>query len=371
MTTTAAVPKARTPRRTRVAEIAGILGAIVCILALVAVWLGAAAVSGKVDDLSNAVNAGVQKAVDVTNTVAGRLDGLASQVGDVAQNANEVAANPTPPDALAGLSERYAQFIATYQNIRVQYSDAKANLTSAVASLQRVASFIPGIDPPDPPGILPAIDAKLQSIDDTVSGALPQPGQPTAAVATKIATAATTVQGFISDLASSVRGLQGSIGDVQNRAHSALDTIRNALLAVTVVLTVLLLWILVLNVSLFNLGRAWKREAQYKAAAAGASAAVATRADVTPAPTAAPAAAPMASAPTSDAAAEVTDSAAATDGAASVADDAAGATEGAETAADDTAAGEAEAADSATAMADTPPAEDAAASGEAPATDDA
>ena len=128
MTTTAAVPKARTPRRTRVAEIAGILGAIVCILALVAVWLGAAAVSGKVDDLSNAVNAGVQKAVDVTNTVAGRLDGLASQVGGVAQNANDVAANPTPPDALAGLSERYAQFIATYQNIRVQYSDAKANL---------------------------------------------------------------------------------------------------------------------------------------------------------------------------------------------------------------------------------------------------
>jgi hypothetical protein len=264
-------PKVRTPRGARVAQIAGIVGIVICVAIIVGTWLGGGFVRGKVDDLSTGVNNGISRAGQVADTVATRLDDAAAKVGTLAQNATEVAANPSAPDALTGLADRYAQFYNAYQDFRARYAEAKENLVSAITSLQRVASFLPGVNAPDPPGVLPAIDQKLQAIDDALTAALPQPGQPTAATATAIATAATAVQGLISDVATSVRGLKDDLANVQAKANSTLDTIRNLILVLSIAVTVLLVWVLILNFALWHLGRVWKREAKMLAAADAAA----------------------------------------------------------------------------------------------------
>jgi len=187
------------------------------------------------------------------------------------QNANDVAANPSAPDALSGLAARYAQFANTYQDLRVRYSDLRENVTTAAASLQRIAKFLPGVDATDPPGILPAIDQKLQAIDDALTTALPQPGEPTAAAATAIATSATAIQGFISDLSTSVRSLKDQLTSLQTRATSTLDTIQTVILGLTIAVSVLFVWVLILNVALWQLGRVWKRERSSRTAAAAGS----------------------------------------------------------------------------------------------------
>ena len=278
-------PKVGTPRGARVAQIAAIVGIVICLAVILGAWLGGGYVRSKVDDLSTGVNGGLGRASDAVDTVASRLDDAAAKVGVLAQNATDAAANPTAPDALSGLAERYANFYNAYQDFRARYAQAKENLTSAITSLQRVASLLPGVNAPDPPGVLPAIDQKLQAIDDALTAALPQPGQPTSATATAIATAATAVQGMITDLSTSVRGLKDDVANVQAKANSTLDLIRNLIVGLSIVVTILFVWVLILNFFLWHLGRVWKREARSNAALAAATApSTAPPADAGPTP---------------------------------------------------------------------------------------
>jgi hypothetical protein len=58
-----------------------------------------------------------------------------------------------------------------------------------------------------------------------------------------------------------VTGLTASIDDLQQRATNATDTIRTIVTLATIAITLLLVWILILNVALWQLGEIWRREA--------------------------------------------------------------------------------------------------------------
>jgi hypothetical protein len=176
-----------------------------------------------------------------------------------------VAANPAPaPEDLTGLAAKVGALADAYRTVRTGYADLHENVTSAVSTVQKVTRFFPGIQAPEGAGDrLQAVDAKLQSIDDTLTGIFPAlaTGGPSGTVAAAVAQRVSGLQSALQDASASVTGLTASIVDLQQRATNATDTIRTIVTLATIAITLFLVWILLLNVALWQLGEVWRREA--------------------------------------------------------------------------------------------------------------
>lgn len=256
----------RSTRWATAAQVAGIVGIVLCVLLIVGAWLFHGAARQTVDDLGATVDSGIGSAITATGTVATRLEGAATEAGLVAAEANAEASNPSrSSDAVAALTARVGNLADGYRAIRERYAEAKANLTGALSSLQRVARLVPGSSPPSgPPPALAELDARLQAVDDAVTAVWSSlnGGAPQSTVAAAVATQVGNLQGLMSDAAARVRDIQGQLGGVQANAASAANGIGTIITLGSIAITLLFLWVLGLNIALWQLGRHWKREAK-------------------------------------------------------------------------------------------------------------
>jgi methyl-accepting chemotaxis protein len=266
---------ARSARWATAARVSAVAGIVVCILLLVATWLGRGALVGAVNDLDATVDSAFARAEAATaGQVTDRLDAAAQSAADLATSASELAANPAPPpDALAGLAAKVGRLADAYRTVRTSYADVRENVTNAVTAVQRVTRFVPGLQAPEGAGDrIQALDAKLQSIDDTLTGIFPslETGGPTGTIAAAVAERASGLQAALQDASASMAGLSASIDDLHARATNATDSLRTLVTVGTIAITLFLAWILVLNVALWRLGQIWRREAGATGAAASA-----------------------------------------------------------------------------------------------------
>jgi hypothetical protein len=246
------------------AQVAAVIGIVICVAIIVGTWLGRGALAAAVDDLSSTVNGGFDRAIAATGQVAGRLDSAASQAGALATSATAIAASGAPPpEALAGLADKVGRLADGYRTIRTRYADLRENVTSALTAVQRVTRFVPGVQAPEGAGDrLQAVDAKLQSIDDTLTGIFPslETGQGGAPVAAAVAAQATRLQAALADASTAVAGLSARVQTAGNQATNAMDAIRTIISVAAVAITLLFLWVLALNGALFVLARRLKRD---------------------------------------------------------------------------------------------------------------
>jgi hypothetical protein len=251
-------------RAATAAQVAGIIGIVVCIVLIVVAWIGRGALVGAIDDLATSVGGGIDRATAATSQVADRIDTAAAGAASLAAQANQLAANPPVPEAVASLADRVGTLEAGYAAVRVQYAELRENVTTAAASLQHVARFVPGVQAPaGPTEKLQAIDAKLQSIDATITGLWPsfEGGRLTSAAATKVADGVTAVGSALSDASAAVRGLSADLTALGDRADAFADNLRTLVTIGVVAISLLFVWVLILNVALWQLGRIWKRQA--------------------------------------------------------------------------------------------------------------
>jgi hypothetical protein len=294
-TSTAAVPTTatRSRRLATAARVAAIIGIVVCIALIVGLWLGRGALVGAVDDLSSTVDSAFARAGSAATQVQTRLDTAAASATDLATQASQVATNPAPPpDALTGVAEKVGGLADAYRAVRTRYSEVRENLTNAVTSVQRVTRFIPGVQAPDNAGDrLQALDTKLQSIDDILTGIFPaiEAGGPTGTIATTVAQKATALGSALTDASAAVANLSTSIDQLHAQATSATNTLGTVVTIAAAALTLFLIWILVLNLALWRLGGVWRREAAMAAPAPLSAPTPAPRADAEPADAPAPA----------------------------------------------------------------------------------
>jgi predicted RecB family endonuclease len=270
------VERRRSPRAARAAQIAGVIGVIVCLILALVVWLGRGAVHGALDDLATSVDGGFDRAVTAIQSVSDQINAAGTQVGSIAADADAIVGKVASTDAISRLTTRLASFADSYRTIRTRYAEARENLTAAVTSVQRVARLVPGERVPDGAGDrLMTMDAKLQAIDDglTSTWTVLSSGQVGDAAAAGIATQAHAIQDRLSDAATTVSGLAADIQGAQTRAADTIGSIQTILLVATIALTLFFVWILVLNVALWQLGRIWQRDANAQTGATASSAA--------------------------------------------------------------------------------------------------
>src|SRR4051794_544130 len=253
-----------TPWLATAARAGAVVGGVVCVVLILAIWLGRGALVGSINDLGATVDSGFSRAQAAAAQVTDRIDAAAGAAGAVATSANELAANPAPPPAaMSGLAEKVGRLADAYRTVRTRYADVRENVTNAVTAVQRVTRFVPGVQAPEGAGDrISAIDTKLQSIDDTITGIFPslETAGPTGTVASSVAQGASRAQSVLTDASASVAALAASIDQLDARATNATDTLRTVVTIGAVLLTLVLLWVLLLNVALWQLGRRMVRE---------------------------------------------------------------------------------------------------------------
>ena len=257
------VPTQRRSRKPTAAKVAGIIGIVVCVLIIIGVWFGLGTVSRTIDDLGNTVNAGFDRAIAVTDTVATGLDDAVASIDSMRAEAAELAAGRPDPERFAGLQARLAQVADRYHDLRTRYVEARESVVGVTATVGRVAQLIPGSRVPEGAGDrLAAADATLQAVDDALVSTWTSLSEadPGAAAAEALANRATPLRDAIGGAATAVDGLSTNLEGVQANADATIDSIRTILLIAAIALSLLFIWVLALNIALWLLGRAWERE---------------------------------------------------------------------------------------------------------------
>jgi hypothetical protein len=240
------------------AQVAGIVGVVVCVLIILVTWFGRGQVAQGVDDLRASVDRGLGRAITAADAVSTRLETAATSAGEIAVSATEVVSNPPDPEgALAGLTEKVGRFADAYRQLRVTYAGIREDVTSSIESLQRVARFVPGVEVPQGPvDTLKAVDESLRSLDESLTSIWPASDRPlTTAAATAIADKATALETAFTRAATLADGLATDLKGVQARAARAADSIGTILTLAALAITILFVWVLLLNIALWFLGR--------------------------------------------------------------------------------------------------------------------
>jgi len=269
MTETAAkfkpVSTRRSPPKALAAKVGGIVGVVICALIIVVVWFGFGTVARAVDDLGNDVNAAFDRAITVSESVAGRFDDAVITIDTMRADIAEAAASRTPDMArLSNLQARLEQVSARYLDARVRYAEARESVVGVVSRLQEIARIIPGSRVPENAGDrLAAVDAKILEIDEAIiaTGTSVADADPGQAVADALAARATPLKDAIAGGAEAVHGLSANLAGLQATADSTIDGIGLVLLLAALALSVLFGWVLGLNIALWLLGRSWERDA--------------------------------------------------------------------------------------------------------------
>jgi hypothetical protein len=270
--TDATVAAPRRSRRAFAVKVAGIVGIVACAVLIIALWIGRGAVASALDGLASDVSGGFDRAITATDAVATRLNDAATSMKTIDTDATQLASTASPsPERFAGIQARLATVADTYRQLRQRYADLRENVVTLSSRVQQVARLIPGQRIPEGAGDrLRAVDEKLTAIDDALTSTFGSVGQGdvSSAAAQKLATGAAKVDAAITAGAAAVTGVSTRLETAQTNADDAVDGIQTLLLIAAVAISILLLWVLLLNVALWLLGRAWQREEDAAAPAA-------------------------------------------------------------------------------------------------------
>src|SRR5262245_53759381 len=238
-TMTEAVAAPRRSRRAIAAKIAGIVGVVICVAIIVGVWIGRGAIASTVEGLAADVNGAFERAITVTDTVAGRLNEAASSVGSISTEADELSSSASPSsDRVAALQARVAELGDKYRQLRTRYAEVRENVTSAVARLQSVSRFVPGISVPQ--GAVGGPTELDEALTSTIQGFQDQGGVRGAA-AQALADGAAKIEAAISGAASAVDGVTTRLTSAQTQADNAMNGIGTLLLLAALVISILLI----------------------------------------------------------------------------------------------------------------------------------
>src|SRR5262245_42889702 len=245
-----------------VAQLVAMAGILLCIAVIVGIWFGRGLVQGGVDDLGATVDGAFERGIAATPVVSDRIDAAATRLETIATDARELADSPRPEATrLAALQQRLGQLADGYRDLRTRYGEVRENVAAAMASVQRIARFVPGVEVPEGPvEALAAMDARLQDLDQRISGLWPgEPGdEPADEEATRLADAAAGIRDAVDRAKTAVDGLAEGLASAQARANGGVERIGGLIVIGATALSAVFVWVLLLNVALWWLGHLYR-----------------------------------------------------------------------------------------------------------------
>ncbi len=252
----------RRPTLGLVAQIAGVVGAILCVLAIVIVITGRTWVQERVDVLQAGAAQTLEQALAVGDQA---LEGLASGAQEVSQirtAAEGLAANPALDEvAITALQQRLAPLAERYGDARQRYAALREKAGVFLDTLGRLERIVPGLDLPDGPvDLVSQIDQGLTALDETITDLSAKAADRSGAteVANAIAGAAGRLETSLASATTLATEIRTDLADmrdsVQDVTHRAETWVTYGAIAVALFLA----WVLVLHLALVALGRRWR-----------------------------------------------------------------------------------------------------------------
>lgn len=248
-----------------VAEVAGVIGIVLCLVLAVGVLVGRGWAMDTVGEVATGIDAKVAKAVPLLDTASQKVSEVSGRVGAVADAANALAARPNPSnELLQGLSGAVGNVSDRYLELRATYGQFRDTAATALDRLQVLDRLIPGFEiPQGPVDALAKLDAGVSELDAKIMGlanAIPESG-PIDAAATAIATKAGEVQAKLDGLVGVIDDAQTRLAELRTQLASTADTITSAISIGSIGVILLLLYFALLHWVLFRTGRQLRREA--------------------------------------------------------------------------------------------------------------
>jgi hypothetical protein len=259
-------PAAERPRLGLAFQVAAIVGIVACLLLIAGAWWGRGWVVGQVDDVAASAEGALARASQSTGTVATALQGVDANLDAITEAAQAVQANPSGSlsDQFPQLAARVGTAVDRYRDFRASYDRLKQTLTDALGLLDNVGRFVPGVSAPQGPrDALAAVDSKVQAIDDAVSGLATAvgdgDGERAAEVAAAVEARAASAKTALAGASTFVTDSSQAIDDVNARVIQLRDRLVLYTGLGVGALTAVLVYVVLLNVALFALGRRWRR----------------------------------------------------------------------------------------------------------------
>lgn len=247
------------------AMIAGVLGALLCLLLVPVVWVAHSAAQPQARGLIDTVDDLLEQA-DAQLDVAGKAVGAVNtRIGSLRALAETVAANPA-----AGEQERAelralldAAMAVDYAAVRTAYIAGREQAASSLALLTQFA-WVPGVRAPSDELIQQAvrIDTQLQAIDAdlvALSTALQGNELSLSEVAARLATQADALEGQVAALDETIGTYTARVAAVRARLPELADTTSGVITGIAGGLILVALYGVLLHGALFVLGRTWAR----------------------------------------------------------------------------------------------------------------
>jgi hypothetical protein len=246
------------------ASAVGLTGVIVSNGLASLVWALKLNLQGRAHELIGVPDAGLERAIELTDTVASRLGDASARIGDIRAKADALAGAPGPDAAAAtDLATAIDEFVnGPYANFRTIYAALRERASTVGDALQGLGKAIPTLTLP---GVvverLQAIDARLEEIDAAMTrlagagaAGLSEPG-----VAARVSEAAGAAQERLDTIGELVADFGGRMAETRERLVERDRRIARLLTVGAVAGSVVSLLVAGLNVLLFQQGRRWSR----------------------------------------------------------------------------------------------------------------
>ena len=214
-------PRAPRSRARKVAQIAGIVGIVVCLLLATLVLLGRAWLANGLEQVFAAGDAAFETGIATIDEAGTRITDRAAELNGVAVAVAATAVDSPVPAALAA---RVVSLGDRYDELRERYVALRDRIRSAVRYVRLVDRLVPAITlPPEPTGPLSEFDARIVALDQRISN-IRAPGLATAKAqeveaaisglrtrADELAASAVAVRTAVVDMRAKVADVGGSI----------------------------------------------------------------------------------------------------------------------------------------------------------------
>jgi hypothetical protein len=153
------------------AQVAGVIGIVVCLVSVVGAVLGRGWAVDTVHDVAIGIDSQLARAEPLLVAGADRIGQVSGIVDSIVVASEAVAANPNPgPGLIDDLRVKVADLEARSLELRAQYAQVRAQIVSASNLLTTLDRLAPALSVPQGPGeTLEEIDGRIEEIDARVT----------------------------------------------------------------------------------------------------------------------------------------------------------------------------------------------------------
>jgi hypothetical protein len=252
----------------------GVIGVVVCLLVAVGVWVVRPPVTDKTHEIAAIATDGLQQVSDLTDVAAARLTKVSDSLGNITSLLDSVATSALVDTAIGGkVRDAVSGFIeGPYASFHQDIAGLRQRLLSISDVVQKLDAAIPGIELPGVvTGTIDDVDTKLTNLDSALAtvNQVAGNGITTGEQITALSTQVGQVQEVVDAIVPALGIAKTQVAEARTKVAHVSDRVDGWITWGALGISIVFIYLALLNVLLFQQGRRWLAAAAAPPAPAG------------------------------------------------------------------------------------------------------